>query len=97
MFDEMVKKWVVGYDYETRSLFGDMLFSAMGSSGATKLSQVTGGGFRSIAAIVKDIQALDSDKQAIFMEIIVKLMSTGGSVFADNFLQIISKSLNRKK
>ncbi len=97
MFDEMVKKWVMGYDYETRSLFGDILFSAMKSSGATKLSQVTGGGIRSIAAIVKDIQALDSDKQAIFMEIIVKLMSTGGSVFADNFLEIISKSLNRKK
>lgn len=98
VLEEIIKKWVVEYDYETRVLFGDIIFAAMESSGAKKLSQVTGGGIKSLTDILKKVQSLDEEKQAVFYDVVKNLISTGGGVYKNViFEKIMPNSKNKKK
>lgn len=97
VIDEVIKKWTVQFDYETRNLFGDILFSSFASSGATKLSEVTSGGVKSVAAISKDIQSLDKEQQELFYEVVKSLVASGGEVFKNTLLEKIPYPGKNKK
>ena len=97
MIDETLKQWVVGVDYETRNLFGEIVFSALSSSGATRLSQVTGGGVRSMAALTKEYQALDKEQQQFISEILMKLVGAGGETVKNSFVDKLTKLVKTEK
>jgi hypothetical protein len=97
MIEETIKKWTVNFDYDTRALFGDIFFSSLESSGATKLSELTSNRLRSIAQITKEIQSLDADKQAVVMDVVSKLVSAGGDSLKNSLLSLVPKNVKVRK
>jgi hypothetical protein len=97
VIDEIITNWALSVDYETRAAFGDIFFSSLESSGATKLSQITSSKVKSVAAITKEIQSLEPDKQALVMDVFMKLVSAGGDSLKNSVLSILPKSLIMRK
>ena len=97
LIDEVIKKWAVQFDYETRALFGEIFFASLQSSGATMLSQITSKKVRSIATITKEIQSLDSDNQALVIDVLLKLVTAGGDSLKNTLLSKLSKNIKVRK
>jgi hypothetical protein len=98
LIDEVIKKWSVQFDYETRAAFGDVFFSSLiSSSGATRLSQITSSKVRSIASLTKEIQSLDPQNQALIMDVLGKLVAAGGDSLKNSLLSKLPKSLIMRK
>lgn len=90
--DEIIKKWAVDFDYETRAAFGDLFFASLASSGATKMSHITSKKVRSIASITKEIQALEPEKQAIVIDVFMKLVAVSGDSIKNSVLSKLPKN-----
>ncbi len=98
MMDEIIKKWALHFDYETREIFWDIFFDTIISSGATKMSQVTSQKVRSVASITKEIQSLDPKNQALVIDVLKKLLLVGGDNIKNTLLTKLLKSpIMRKK
>ena len=97
MIDEIITNWALSVDYETRAAFGDIFFSSLESVGATKLSQITSSKVKSVAAITKEIQSLEPDKQALVMDVFMKLVSAGGDSLKNSVLSLLPKSIIMRK
>ncbi|SEK61948.1 Protein of unknown function [Pseudobutyrivibrio ruminis] len=98
LIDEVIKKWAVQFDYETRAAFGDVFFSSLiSSSGATRLSQITSSKVRSIASLTKEIQTLDPKNQALILDVFGKLVAAGGDSLKHSLLSKLPKSLIMRK
>ena len=97
VIEEIIKKWSVQFDYETRSLFGDVFFASLSSSGATMLSQITSSKVRSIASLTKEIQSLDPDNQALVVDVFMKLVAAGGDSLKNTLLSKLPKNLIMRK
>ena len=95
MIDKILKKWALDVDYETRNAFGEILFSALSSGGATKLSEITGSKMKSIAIIKKSIDKLDKEDQAVFYDVMKKLIVVSGGSFKDSILDWFNNSINK--
>lgn len=96
LIDEIIKKWSVQFDYETRALFGDVFFASLCSSGATKLSQITSSKVRSIASLTKEVQSLDPENQALVIDVFSKLVAAGGDSIKNSLLSKLPKSLTMR-
>ncbi len=98
MIDEIITNWALSVDYDTRAAFGDIFFSSLQSAGATRLSQITSSKVKSVASIKKEIQSLEPDKQALIMDVFMKLLTAGGDSLKNTVLSKIPKSpIMRKK
>ena len=98
LIDEIIKKWAIQFDYETRSLFGDVFFASLASStGATKLSQITSNRVRSIASLTKEVQSLDQENQALVIDVLTKLLAAGGDSLKNTLLSKLPKNLLVRK
>ncbi|MBR1622429.1 MAG: DUF2974 domain-containing protein [Pseudobutyrivibrio sp.] len=97
VIDEIIKKWAVQFDYETRSLFGDVFFASLASSGATKMSQLTSSKVRSLASLTKEIQSLDPENQALVIDVFMKLVAAGGDSLKNSLLSKLPKKLIMRK
>lgn len=53
--------------------FVDMLFSIVESTGAHTLTDITGGKFKSVAALIKNYSGMDKDKKELMMGLFLKL------------------------
>ncbi len=84
--DEIIKKWAVKFDYETREAFGDIFFESLAASGATKLSHITSKKARSIASITKEIQKLSPENQALVMDVFTSLVAVWGDGLKNSIL-----------
>lgn len=93
LIDEIIKKWSVDLDYETRAAFGDIFFASLVSSGASKMSHITSKKIRSIAALTKEIQSLDPENQAIIMEVLTKFIAVSGDSVKNSLLSKLPKKL----
>ena len=92
VINDVIKKWAVQFDYETRSLFGDIFFASIVSSGATKMSQLSSSKVRSLASITKEIQSLEPENQALVMDVFVKLVAAGGDSLKNTLLAKLPKN-----
>ena len=97
LIDEIITKWAMQVDYETRALFGDIFFASLSSSGATKLSQLTNNRVRSLTSITKEIQSLEPDKQALVLDVFMKLVSAGGDSLKNTLLSKLPKNVSVRK
>jgi hypothetical protein len=97
LIDEIIKKWAVQFDYETRAAFGDVFFASLSSSGATLLSQITSNKAKSVATLTKEIQALDPDNQALVIDVFMKLAAAGGDSLKNSLLSKVSKNITVRK
>jgi len=98
LIDEIIKKWVIQFDYETRSLFGDVFFASLASStGATKLSQITSKKVRTIASLTREIQTLSPENQALVTDVLFKLLAAGGDSLKNTVLSKLPKNLLVRK
>lgn len=98
VIDEIITKWSMQFDYDTRAAFVDVFFSSLQSSGATKMSEITSSKVRSVASLTKEIQSLDPDNQALVIDVFVKLLASGGDSLKNTLLTKLSKiPIMRKK
>lgn len=99
IIDEAIKTWANGFDYETRNLFGEIVFSALEASGATKLSEVKGDKLKSLAALKTSYDKLDKEQQAMVSEILSKLLNVSSSSVKSSVLGKMPKKpkIVRKK
>lgn len=98
VIDEIITKWSMQFDYDTRAAFVDVFFASLQSSGATRLSELTSSKVRSVASLTKEIQSLDPDNQALVIDVFVKLLASGGDSLKNTLLSKISKiPIMRKK
>ena len=98
VIDEIITKWSMQFDYDTRAAFVDVFFASLQSSGATRLSELTSSKVRSVASLTKEIQALDPDNQALVIDVFVKLLASGGDSLKNTLLSKLSKiPIMRKK
>ncbi len=97
LIDEIIKKWAVQFDYETRALFGDVFFSSLVSSGHTKMSQITSSAVRSVASITKEVQGLTPENQALVWDVFGKLVAAGGDSLKNSVLSVLPKNITMRK
>lgn len=97
VIDATLKKWSQEVDYQSRAMFGDIFFSCLASNGATKLSHVTSNKVKSLASITKEFQALDSEHQAVVMDVLGTLVAIGGDTIKNSLLSKVSKSVTVRK
>ncbi|MBP3262238.1 Mbeg1-like protein [Pseudobutyrivibrio sp.] len=98
VIDEIITKWSMQFDYDTRAAFVDVFFASLQSSGATRLSELTSSKVRSVASLTKEIQSLDPDNQALVIDVFVKLLASGGDSLKNTLLSKLSKiPIMRKK
>ncbi|MCR5415530.1 MAG: DUF2974 domain-containing protein [Pseudobutyrivibrio sp.] len=97
LVDDIMKNWAKDFNYESRALFGDILYSALSQAGATKFSQVTSSKIKSVATITKEIQGLPPEQQKIMYDIIAKLLSTSGGSLRDSVISKVTDILNFRK
>ena len=98
VIDEIITKWSMQFDYDTRAAFVDVFFASLQSSGATKMSEITSSKVRSVASLTKEIQSLDPDNQALVIDVFVKLLASGGDSLKNTLLSKLSKiPIMRKK
>lgn len=96
IIDEIIKGWTDNVDYDTRAAFGDVFFSSLAASGATKLSQITSGGVRSVASITKEIQSLDKEQQTLIYDIFKKLLNTGSDTVVNMVINKLPRGIKTR-
>ena len=98
VIDEIITKWSMQFDYETRAAFVDVFFASLQSSGATKMSEITSSKVRSVASLTKEIQSLDPENQALVIDVFIKLLASSGDSLKNTLLSKLSKiPIMRKK
>ncbi len=92
--DEIIKKWSVEFDYETRAIFGDIFFENLkNSSGASNLSEITSNKIKSAAYFTKELQNLPQEKQELVVSVLLKLLAVGGDSVKNSLLSRLPKSV----
>ena len=98
VIDEIITKWSMQFDYDTRAAFVDVFFASLQSSGATKMSEITSSKVSSVASLTKEIQSLDPENQALVIDVFVKLLASSGDSLKNTLLSKLSKiPIMRKK
>ncbi len=95
--DEIMKKWTKQFDYDTREAFGNIFFSSLYASGATKMSDITSKRIRSVASITKEIQALEPQNQVIVLDVFKALVAVGGDTLKSSLISKLPKSVIMRK
>ena len=95
--DEILKKWVLKFDYDTREAFCDIFFGSMAASGATKFSQVTSNKPRMIATFTKEIQNLSPENQTLVLDAITSLVACSGESIKNSILSKLPLNFLSKK
>ena len=97
MIDEVIKKWALRFDYETRAIFWDIFFESLESSGATKMSQITSKKVKSVATLTREIQQLDPENQAIMIDVLKHLVVEGGDSIKSTLISKLPKNVIIRK
>ena len=95
--DEIVKEWTGKFDYETREAFGDIFFASLANSGATKMSHITSQKVKYIASVVKEVQSLEPENQAVVLDVLKHLVAVGGDNLKNSLLSMLPKNIIMRK
>lgn len=89
--DRTLKNWVYSLDPDTREEFINILFSAIQSTGATTLDELTSSKLLMFNEVTKMLSGMPKEKQKAFRDVLVRLAYTGGENLAENMSGWISK------
>lgn len=102
MLDQTLKSWIFGMDPEERKEFVDILFSAIESSGAETLDDISNNKIKSMQEMGKYMKDLTPQQQKDFRNVLKRFVSSSGEAVVDkmhsnyNSLQVKFKNLIKK-
>ena len=80
LIDKTMMKWLATMNDEDRAAFVDMLFSSIESTGVTTLRDVSDGGLKTIAEIIKSLKSMAPEKQQEFSTSVKRLLKIGSEL-----------------
>ena len=80
LIDKTMMKWLATMNDEDRAAFVDMLFSSIESTGVTTLRDVSDGGLKTIAEIIKSLKSMAPERQQEFSTSVKRLLKIGSEL-----------------
>lgn len=93
MFEETLKNWLDGMNDEQKEKFISDLFDAIHATGAKNLSEISGGGLKSMTALFKSLTHLDDENKEVINKLWTALTDEYGKKIVKPILdKIVKKS-----
>lgn len=92
-FDKSVKMWVEGLDEETRRVFVDGVFSLLEAGGASTISELTAGGFKSLTSATKLFSSMPLEVRQNLISVSTSLVE----IMASNWKAGVKPNTSKRK